>query len=493
LGNIKKFSGDALVYGLGSGLKKFIGIFLLPFYTRALSPADYGILDTLATLTFFISAIIGIGIDSASGFYFFEVKTEKEKGQVLFTTFVLRCLTAIPSLILSLFSKSISIALFGTANYTWLVFISCISIPVSFLLSEQSHIYRYYREPWKYNLITLIKSLAGMGLGVTLVVILKQGVYGALLASLISSLIVVLFSFFYYSRKKYSYSFSWYYAKKMLAFGYPLIWAGVAQWVYVSSDRFFLLHYRNLTEIGYYSIGTTFAQPIGLINMAVQMSFGVLFLSLYNQEDSNKIQSKRFSADIFKLYMTGTVIIAVFMSIFSVDLINLVTTPAYILGSLAIPLMTFSFIMAQGQQIVAIGIYVNKKTWHYGWLVSVAAILNIGLNFVFVPKWGFVGAGFTTVISYFAYFIGCYFVSQRYFKVNFNLGRILIYVGVAFLIALLVPFAELKANLHVDIVYKLLLMALTIILPFFFGLISWGSLSLIKKRLWQMKTPGYGS
>jgi len=113
LGNIRKFSIDALVYGLGSGLKKFIGIFLLPFYTRALSPADYGILDSLATFTFFISAIIGVGIDSASGFYFFEVKTEKEKGQVLFTTFILRLLTAVPSLILSFFSKNISIALFG--------------------------------------------------------------------------------------------------------------------------------------------------------------------------------------------------------------------------------------------------------------------------------------------------------------------------------------------------------------------------------------------
>jgi len=472
LGNIRKFTGDTLVYGLGNGLKKFIGIFLLPFYTRALSPADYGIMASLATLTYFISAIIGVGIDSASGFYFFEAKTEKEKGQVLFTTFILRLLTAVPSFILSFFSKSISEALFGTSEYTWLVFISCITIPVSFLLSEQSHLYRFYRQPWKYNLVVLLKSLTAIGFGITLVVVLKYGVYGALLSTLASSSIVVVFSFFYYSRKKYFYLFSWHYAKKMLAFGYPLIWAAVGQWIYVSSDRLFLLHYRDLTEIGYYSIGATFSQPIGLLSMAVQMSFVVLFLELYNNEAKSRMESKKFASDVLRYYVTLSVIISVSLSVFSIIIIDFVTTPAYIMGSLAIPLLTFPLIFSQAQLIVAIGIYVNKKTWHYGWLVSIAALLNISLNFIFIPRWGFVGAGFTTVISYFAYFIGSYFVSQRYYKVNYRLISILFYILIAFAIALFVPFAELKFNIKITLLQKLSILMITLFLPFIFGILK---------------------
>jgi O-antigen/teichoic acid export membrane protein len=483
LSNIKDFSKDAFVYGLGSGLKKFIGIFILPFYTRALSPADYGLLDTLATFSFFIAALIGVGIDSASGYYFFEVTTEEEKGEILYTTFILRLLTVVPSLILSIFSKEISIFLFGTTDYSWLVFISCISIPVDFMLSEQSQIYRYFRKPWKYNLITILKSVGSIVLGMTLVVILRFGVLGALLATLFSSLAVVIFSFFYFTSKKYKYSFSWDYAKKMLVFGYPLIWAGVAQWVYVSSDRFFLLHYKNLTEIGYYSIGSTFSQPIGLINMAVQMSFGVLFFKMYNDEQTPKNKSKKFSSDVLKIYVIVAVIISVFLSIFSTNLINFITTPDYVLGSLAVPLLTFPIIFAQAQQIVSSGIFLSKKTWHYSWLVSVSALLNIGLNFYFVPKWGFVGAGFTTVISYLSYFLGCYFVSQKYFEVNYNLIRNLIYVLIAFLIAFFVPFAELKTTIHINIIQKLLLLGFIIILPLFIGLITWSRIITIKETL----------
>jgi len=483
LGNLKKFSKDAVVYGLGAGLKKFIGIFLLPFYTRALNPAEFGLLDTLGTFAFFVAAIIGVGIDSASGFYFFEFKTEKEKGELLFTTFILRLLTLIPSLILCLFSKDISIFLFDTPSYTWLVFISCITIPVDFMLSEQSHIYRYFKKPWKYNLITILKSFISVGLGITLVVILKIGVLGALLATLFSSLAVVIYSFFYFTRKKYTYSFNWDYAKKMIAFGYPLIWAAVAQWVYVASDRFFLLYYKDLTEIGYYSIGSTFSQPIGLINMAVQMTFGVLFLEMYNSEQTLKTKSAKFSSDIFKLYMIVAVIISVFLSIFSTNMINFITTPAYILGSLAVPLLTFSIIFAQGQQIVSMGISISKKTWHYSWLVTVAALLNIGLNFYFVPKWGFVGAGFTTVVSYLTYFLGCYFVSQKYFEVNFNLKRILIYVLIALIIAFLIPFAELRNSIHINIFYKILILGFIVVLPLFLGLIDKSKIMDIKEKV----------
>ena len=69
---IKQFSKDTLVYGLGKGLKKFIGLLLLPVYTRALSPEDFGILDTLGSALFFIIVFFNFGLDSAVSYFFFQ-------------------------------------------------------------------------------------------------------------------------------------------------------------------------------------------------------------------------------------------------------------------------------------------------------------------------------------------------------------------------------------------------------------------------------------
>ena len=90
MSDIKTLGKDTLIYGLGSVLQKFIGVLLLPFYTRALSPAEYGILDTLATLTFFISVIFGFGLEGATGRYFFIADNETEKGRVLYTSVIIK-------------------------------------------------------------------------------------------------------------------------------------------------------------------------------------------------------------------------------------------------------------------------------------------------------------------------------------------------------------------------------------------------------------------
>ena len=111
----KAFAKDAVIYGLGKGIKKFIGIFLLPFYTRALSPEEYGILNTITTVMFMISAFLNMGLDTARGFYYFRAPAE-EKGQVLYNLFLVRILTIIPSVIPALFSGQISLLLFKTST-----------------------------------------------------------------------------------------------------------------------------------------------------------------------------------------------------------------------------------------------------------------------------------------------------------------------------------------------------------------------------------------
>jgi len=209
MGFSQEFAKDTLVYGIGRGIKKFIGIFLLPFYTRALSIDEYGILDTLATMTMLGAAFLSVGLDSAVGFYFFKAG-EKERGRVAFTLFVIRLLTFIPSLIPVLLSKQLSILLFGTPDYVVPVAISSLLIPVSLLVDEQSKLLRYFRKAWLFSYSSILKSLINVLLGITLVVWLSYGITGSLIAQLVSSISVILYIFFIFSRKKYEYHFSLY-------------------------------------------------------------------------------------------------------------------------------------------------------------------------------------------------------------------------------------------------------------------------------------------
>ncbi|NVO03691.1 MAG: polysaccharide biosynthesis C-terminal domain-containing protein [Bacteroidetes bacterium] len=484
---LKKLSKDTLVYGLGNGFIKLIGVFLLPFYTKVLTPEDYGVLSTISVTVMMIVTTLNAGLDGATMFYFYTIKTDEEKGKLLFTKFVLRLLVVVPALIFSYFSGKISLLLFGTSQYTWLVFISCIAIPFQMLLSEQQQIYRLLHLPWRFNLIVLFKASINIGVGITLVIFLNYGVVGAQLATLFSSALVVLFSYLFFTNKKYTYRFSWYWSKKMFVFGFPLIFTGIALWACRWSDRYFLLHFKDFSEIGIYAVADTFSQPIALLNAALSLSFLPLFWSNYNKEmEIEKTASKKVASDVWSIYTVIAVSAGIFLSIFSTDFIRIVTTKNYLSGAMAVPFLVFSLIIFQSSNLTRIGIFLSKKMYLNTIFVIVAAVVNISLNFYFVPKYGFLGAAFTTFVSYFVLFLLGFITSQKFFKVKFKIIRIGIYFCVSFVIALLMPFLELHFKVGVSIWLKILLFIFGIALPLIIQLVK---LSEIKLFIFGKKNP----
>jgi O-antigen/teichoic acid export membrane protein len=362
-----------------------------------------------------------------------------------------------------------------------------IAIPVQNISKLQEILFRYYRVPWKYIVVSIVRAIVNPIIGILLVVVLNLGVFGATLASLISSSVVLFFAYFYYTRKKYVAVFSWYWAKKMLRFGFPLIFTGILVWVNNVSDRFFLLHYSSLDQIGLYSIGNTFSQPILLINMALTMSSTVLVMSLYSEEKDNpdKPKTKAFLTKIWYTYLAIAGSIAAFISIFSFEIVKLVTTPEYLGGILAIPFLLFSHILYQSMQLTGNGMTLEEKSKPYFWIMLAAAGTNVLLNFYFIPQYGFVGAAITTVISNIVYFLFAYFWSQRVFYIKRSLVKPILYFSILLGISLFFPFAEYKFSLDFSVWYKLIITLFALTLPFLFKLIN---VSMIRQMFVIIKT-----
>ncbi|MCH7974480.1 MAG: flippase [Bacteroidetes bacterium] len=475
MSSIKELSKDTLIYGFGTVIKKIIGFVLLPFYTRALIPAEYGVLDTLATLTFFISAIFSLGLGGATSRYFFIADNENEKKKLLYTSATIRLISySIPLLFLVIFSSKISVLLFDTDKYSLVIIATGFMLYFSAQQDIQSQIFRFYREPVKFSYVTILRAIINPVSGILLVVVLQWGVLGATLASLITSAATLIFAYFYFTKKKYIRQFSWQWAKKMLKFGYPLIFTGILIWVNSISDRFFLLHYQDLSQIGLYSIGNTFSQPIMLINMALTMSATVFVFDLYNKEKSQeKPETKNFLTKIWYTYLAIAISAATFISVFSYDIVKFVTTPEYIGGILAIPFLLFSHILYQSAQITGNGMTLKEKSKPYFWIMLAAAVVNVSLNFYFIPNFGYVGAAITTVISNIVYFVFAYFWSQKVFYIKRSFLKPAIYFLVCLSVAVFFPFYELRGNVHVSYLIKTAVLLTLLTVPFVLQIIDY--------------------
>ena len=450
-----------MIYGIGSTLKKFIGIFLVPFYTRALSPAEYGILDSLGTFVGLLSAVTGLGLMAASMRFYVLTDDKYERGRILFTSAAMQVVVNIFVYgFILIYAKNISILLFKTPDYRLVISIITILIITNPLVDLQMVIIRYARQVWKFVTVSSLRAVIQASLGILFVVVLRKGVLGANLASVITTSLVFLFSYILYTRRHYTYKFSFEWGKKMLKYGYPLIGAVLSQWVFSVSDRFFLLRYSELDHIGLYSIGTTFSQPVQLINTAINMSSSILILTLFQKEkESDNPKTKKFINDIWRLYLVIAIPICLILSIFSVEILTLLTTVEYVKAAIVIPLLLFSLIIAQSYILTAVGMDLMLNTKPYFWILLTAALTNVILNFWFIPRYSYIGAAITTLISNMVYFIIGYIWSQKYFFIRRELVKVFLFISITFVISMICPYSHLFLNFELPIYIKIVLFA----------------------------------
>ncbi|MBK7588372.1 MAG: oligosaccharide flippase family protein [Bacteroidetes bacterium] len=84
---LKQLAGESLIYGISSMLSRFIGIFLVPLYTRLLLPADYGALSLVNSTFYFIIVLAVFALDSAAARWYYDTEDINERKKTIASWF----------------------------------------------------------------------------------------------------------------------------------------------------------------------------------------------------------------------------------------------------------------------------------------------------------------------------------------------------------------------------------------------------------------------
>ena len=84
---LRRLGRHSAIYGIGGLVSRVIAVLLLPVYTRYLSPADYGQIETLLALTTVMGLLLRAGITSAFFRFYFDVDDDRGRLRVLRTSF----------------------------------------------------------------------------------------------------------------------------------------------------------------------------------------------------------------------------------------------------------------------------------------------------------------------------------------------------------------------------------------------------------------------
>lgn len=418
--SLKRLVKESFIYGLSGYISKSISIFLLPLYTAVLTPADYGILDLLGTIIVVSSFLILSGTDTSVGYYYFRKEYFEERPVIIISSLYVRLFfSLIGFIIIAGGAQYISQLLFGK-DLSLFVLITGLTIVFQALHSFLFNLLRLEFRVWMYTILSSLNILVSILLTIYFVLNLKLGVYGALAAQGISYGLIFIFTLIYvFKRYGFKYSHKW--VKRILSYGFPLIGTGIAIWVLNSTDRYFIAHYLDLSAVGIYAVGAKLGSIVGIFGGALQMAWGPYAMDIQYEKNSKEIYSK-----VFQLYFLLNILLVFAISMFSIDILKVFTQPNFYSAKAVVPFLCTSVFLSSGYFIVSIGINLTKKLQHTIWITVFSALLNIGMNFILTPLFGPVGAAFCIMFANLVIFMLTYYVSQKYYPVDYKLKNIFV-------------------------------------------------------------------
>lgn len=392
-----KFAKDVLIIGGTNALVALSSIILLPLLTKTLGAHDYGIWAQVNVTISLALGFVGLGLPYAMT-RFLPAKTNKEEiGEEFWSVFCLVFLvTLVVSIILIAFARFIANAFFEGA--TDIVRITGLIILAWSLDGVFLSIFRTFRQMKTYSAFMIADTYGQIGL-IAYLVLNGHGILSIVLAVLGVRMVIFLILFFLVKSQVGIKRPHFSKIREYLSFGLPTIAGNVANWVVVSSDRYVIGYFLGATSVGIYSaaygLGSLPFMIIGILGFVLPPALSKLY-------DGGRMKEVETHLSYSLKYALALAIPFVFgAAILAEPVLRLFSTPEIASqGYFILPIVALSALVLVSGGVINHIIIMIKKTKISGAAWVIAAVVNLGLNILVVPRIGILGAAITTLIAY---------------------------------------------------------------------------------------------
>ncbi len=402
---------DSAIYVIPSIVSRGLAIFLIPLYTRVLTPSDYGSFDLLSAFATLVSLTVALEVAQGVARFYSEEKDAVRRVAYVSTAFWFTvCCYTVFLVIMLLFTGELSVLVMGREGMETAFQLGVIYIYINgvfYLLQNQ---FRWELLSVHYAVVSVIVTVITALLAVILTYVLAWGLVGLLMAMAMGSMAGCIYGI-WYLRHSIGFRFQMARLKEMLSFSAPLVPSGVAVFVSQYVDRLMINHYLTLDDVGVFGVGFRVASIAGLAMMGFQSALTPLIYAHYRDPDTPAQLAK-----IFRLFMSLALMLFLLVGLFAKEIVALMTVPAYFAAA-DIVILLVPAILLSNMYIFAPGTAIEKKTHLILWINVCGAILNVVLNGILIPRFGIEGASVAKLISYGLVFGAYMWISQKLYYV----------------------------------------------------------------------------
>jgi O-antigen/teichoic acid export membrane protein len=402
---------DTFFFGGILAINQIFPMLIIPVITGYFSVKEFGVYDNLLIISNLLTVLIVFGQDSAVARWFYEVRNDDEKKQMVSEAFFIQVAVATLLLIICFFtSNNLSNFYFNTNSYgshiRLIVLLSLFLVINNFSINILK--WTFERKPYAFVVIT--KTLLQF-ISLIVLIFYKVDLYEFLIVNLIiqisSSVIAFLFCFKYIRiPSKIIYS------KSLISYGFPLGLIAISASLLPAIDRKIILDYIPTgSSLGIYALAMKIAAIIKLFDNVFHMAWGPFSYSIFKERDSQKIYSL-----VLNVYFIFFLFALAFIWIISPFLIEFFGGVRYNDARKLILPVIFGFFFNGLSGITGVGIDLSLKSY-LNLIPFLLSFLSLFLcSFLLLPYMGLSAVAIGFLISNIAKYIAISFLSNFSFK-----------------------------------------------------------------------------
>ena len=380
-----------LVFAIASFATSGINYLTTPIFTRLLSGAEYGtvavynswfaIVRVFASMTLMFPGILNVGLYEHS-----ENRWKYLSSMLGITTVSTLALTVLYALCPGLFQNLLGL----NGSLMVLMLLSCFAMPATSMWTmKQRYEYRYQVTFF----VSVGSALLAQAVSVLAVLAAKENLAEVRLWSAgLVNMAVGIALFVYILRRGRSFVDIplW---KKTLVVALPLIPHYLGGELLSSMDKIMIDALVGKSEAGIYAL----AAILSAIGILLWRALSVMFNPFVNA----KLGSRDFPAirEAVKPLLLVVGVLCVIASLAAPEIIRVLATEEYLAGIYVVPPVAAGiFIHAMYDTFAAVSFF-HKKSTRIMTATLTAAAVNLVCNYIFIKAFGFLAAGYTTLLS----------------------------------------------------------------------------------------------
>ena len=440
---IPKILQNSAIYTIIMVLQKGISFFLMPLYTAFLSPADYGVLGVVTSISSLLSVFITLGLQAAATRFYYKNNKDEEFSKKVFGN------VAIIILANSFLWGSVFLGghkwfvdpFVGEIKFYPYVFIGILNV----IVTPMYLLYQYYlqarQDAVHYGFNSLLCFLLQIILTILSLTVFDLGVLGVLLSQLITSIVFFIYVALAFLRKQ-TLKLERPKLKQCFKYSLPLLPHNLANWSNGTLDKLLVNGIRSQSDAGMYNVGQQYGSVMSFVANAINQAYVPWFYEKVN-EGKHGLNRISQTADAAVCLIS---LIAIAMSLFAEEIFGImISNPDYDGVWKIVPCIVFAYVF-QAIYFFFVNVLFLKDTQVIFSITITAVAINIGLNLLFIPEYGFVGGAVACLLTYFTKSLMALIVSSiKNKEIRFNWLLMYVFALIALTISISSFFLELES------------------------------------------------